>query len=213
MSNFTQRMFVAALAVASLTPLAAAQAPDVEFDLHPNPKFVACLGATGGPAPTAHVTVKRNNRNETLTIEGNNIRPDLAFDMFTIEKTNLLSDGSANAGFNGSFGLAHYQSDLKADRQGHFKTTIRTVLLDDIFSFDPDVTLAPVNTFHVGFWFDNPSDANANGCTFDITKATPFNGIHNAGPVAMISVPDADTNLGPLCTNPNLGTNPVSCTP
>ena len=213
MSNFVQRMFVAALAVASLSSLAAAQSPDVEFDLHPNPKFIACLGATGGPTPTAHVTVRRNKRNETLVIEGNNLRPGLGFDLFTVEKTNLLSDGEANTAFNGSFGLAHYQSDLKADRQGHFKATIRSILLDGIFSFDPDVVLAPVNTYHVGFWFDNPNDANANGCIFDPTKATPFNEIHNAGPVAMVSVPDVTTNLGPLCTNPNRGTDPVNCTP
>lgn len=213
MSNFAQRLLVAALAVASLSSLAAAQASVVEFDLHPNPKFTACLSATGGPAPTAHVIVKRNKRNETLIIEGNNLRPGLAFDLFTVEKTNLLSDGSPNTAFNGSFGLAHYQSDLKADRQGHFKVAIRSVLLDGIFGFDPDVQLAPVNTYHVGFWFDNPNDANANGCTFDPTKATPFNEIHSAGPVAMVSVPDASTNLGPLCTNPNRGTDPVSCTP
>jgi hypothetical protein len=31
---------------------------------------------------------------------------------------------------------------------------------------------------------------------------TPFNGEHNAGPLVMISVPDAQTDLGPLCVNP-----------
>jgi hypothetical protein len=38
---------------------------------------------------------------------------------------------------------------------------------------------------------------------FDVTKPTPFNGEHTAGPVAFISVPNAITNLGPLCTDPN----------
>jgi hypothetical protein len=68
----------------------------------------------------------------------------------------------------------------------------------------------PTNTFHVGFWFNDPNDANKNGCTFDVTHPTPFNGEHKAGPGAMISVPDAQTNLGPLCTQPN---NNGTCNP
>ena len=75
---------------------------------------------------------------------------------------------------------------------------------------DPDAGLAPTNSFHVGFWFNNPNDANVNGCTFDVTKFTPFNGEHHAGPVAMISVPDNQTNLGPLCTNPSKSTAVIS---
>jgi hypothetical protein len=32
---------------------------------------------------------------------------------------------------------------------------------------------------------------------------TPFNGEHQAGPLAFITRPDATTNLGPLCTDPD----------
>ena len=32
-----------------------------------------------------------------------------------------------------------------------------------------------------------------------------------AGPNAVISLPDADTNLGPLCTSPNTKTDPATC--
>jgi len=172
-----------------------------EFDLHVNPKFVSCLG-TGGPTPTAHVTVKRGNLSDTLTIEAHNIRPKLAFDMFTVQRSSLLFDGSPDPNFT-NFGLAWYQSDLHASPKGDLKASIKTILLDQIFGFDPDAALTPTNTFHVGFWFNDPNDANKNGCTFDVTHPTPFNGEHNAGPVAMISVPDKNTNLGPLCTNPN----------
>jgi hypothetical protein len=180
-----------------------AQVNLIQFDLHVNPKFAACLGVAGGPAPTAHVTVKRGPRADTLTIEGNNIRPHLAFDMFTIQRSNLLANGSVDPNFGGSFGMAWYQSDLQANGLGHFKASIKTILLDQIFGFDPDAGLAPTNTFHVGFWFNDPNDANKNGCTFDVTHPTPFNGEHKAGPLAMISVPDAHTDLGPLCTDPN----------
>jgi hypothetical protein len=68
----------------------------------------------------------------------------------------------------------------------------------------------PINTFHLGFWFNNPADAEA--CGFDVTKPTPFNGEHNAGPLAMISVPDATTGLGPLCLNPD-ASQPSGCNP
>jgi len=99
----------------------------------------------------------------------------------------------------------------KATDDGHVQ--IKTILLDEIFGFDPDVRLAPTNAFHVGFWFDNPQDAAAlSTCHFDPTKPTPFNGEHKAGPFAMLSVPDAKSGLGPLCTDPNNSTVPATCT-
>lgn len=109
-------------------------------------------------------------------------------------------------------GLAWYQSDIQIGKytdNGHVR--IKTILLDQIFGFDPDVSLTPTNTFHVGFWFNNPEDAVA--CNFDASKPTPFNGEHKAGPVAMISLPDATTGLGPLCSDPNLSSSPATCNP
>ena len=204
------RKFILAGLLALLTASAVAQddVNKIEFDLHVNQKFVSCVGVSGGPTPTAHVAVKRGKFADTLTIVGDNFRPKLAFDMFTIQRSNLRSDGSVDPNFT-NFGLAWYQSDLQASAQGHFSASIKTILLDQIFGFDPDVSLSPLNTFHVGFWFNDPNDANKNGCTFDTTHPTPFNGEHKAGPVAMISVPDANTGLGPLCTNPEGG----SCNP
>jgi hypothetical protein len=207
----TKTHFVLAIAAMAVIALAAqpvvaqkAEVDVINFDLHVNPKFASCQKVAGGPAPTAHVTVKRGKLNDTLTIEGNNFLPHLAFDMFTVQRTNLLANGNVDPGFGGSFGLAWYQSDLEANAQGHFKTTVKTILLDQIFGFDPDVALIPTNTFHVGFWFNNPNDANKNGCTFDVEHPLPFNGDHASGPLAMISVPDNDApHLGPLCTSPN----------
>jgi hypothetical protein len=209
MSSFA-KMFLAIMAVAAFTTMAAAQADVINFDLHVDPAVVSCLSADGGPVPTAHVTVRRGKLNDTLTIEGDNFRPHLAFDMFTVQRSKLQANGTVDPAFTGSFGLAWYQSDLQANGLGHFKTTIKTILLDQIFGFDPDVLLPPTNSFHVGFWFNDPNDANKNGCTFNVMKPTPFNGEHQAGPLAMISVPDADTKLGPLCTNPN---NDGTCNP
>ena len=217
MSNLNSKfLLVLALGALALTaaPRLVAQADVAHFDLFPNPKFVSCLGVPGGPTPTARVTVYRGKLNDTLVLSAQNIRPGVAFDMFTVQRTNLLSDRTVDPAFTGSFGFAWYQSDLQANREGKINATIKTVLLDQIFGFDPELSNpAPVNTFHVGFWFNNPADATVDGCAFDITHPTPFNGEHQAGPLAMISVPNADTKLGPLCTNPNTDHEPATCNP
>jgi len=214
--NRAQRIaFVVAMGFAALLGAvqpAAAQKDVAVFDLYPNSAFVSCL-AVPGKTPKAQVTVTRGKFADTLVIKAQNIKPNLAFDMFTVERSSLLSNGTADPNFT-NFGMAWYQSDLQANNQGVINTSIKTILLDQIFGFDADLSNPnPINAFHVGFWFNNPNDANTDGCTFDVTKPTPFNGEHQAGPVAMISVPDYKTNLGPLCTNPNLDTDPVSCNP
>ena len=136
----------------------------------------------------------------------------MAFDLFTVQHSPFFEDGTKDPSFTGSFGLAWYQSDVQVEKHtddGHVR--IKTILLDQIFGFDPEVSLPPTNTFHLGFWFNNPQDAVA--CHFDPTKPTPFNGEHKAGPVAMISGSDLTTKLGPLCTDPNDSTTPASCNP
>jgi hypothetical protein len=130
----------------------------------------------------------------------------LGFDLFTIQNTNLLADGQPDPNFV-NFGLAWYQTDVQADDDGNAEVTINTILLDQIFGFDPASSLAPTHTFHVGFWFNNPEEAAA--CGF--TGSTPFNGEQDAGPNAMISLPNTKTNLGPLCTSPDLQQNPPTC--
>src|SRR5262249_29621125 len=181
----------------------------VQFNLVPNAAFVNCIKGSSG-TPTASVTVTRGAVNDTLEIVLSNFKPDLDFDLFTVQNSTFLANGTKDPGFT-NFGLAWYKSDIRVDGSGHADVTIKTILLDQIFGFDPDVHLTPTPTFHVGFWFNNPQDAAT--CGFDVTKPTPFNGEHNAGPFAMISLPNANGGLGPLCTDPNDSTNPTSCNP
>ena len=194
---------------------ASASGPDVaHFNLFANPKFANCLARyPGDPSrpPKAEVTVQRGNLNDTLKLRVSDIKPNLAFDLFTVQRSPFLHDGSADPTFKSSFGLAWYQSDVQADAQGSGHVKVRTILLDQIFGFDPDVNLPPTNTFEVGFWFNDPADAQA--CGFDPTKPTPFNGEHRAGPLAMISLPDAATGLGPLCLKPDTSVAPARCNP
>ena len=221
-SNMVRNCFLKSLAVRLLAPLLAVatialifplsvSAESHTFTLTANPAFVDCLARfPGDPArrPVATVTVKRGNLNDTLQLKLKNIKPKLSFDLFTVQNSNLDANGLPDPNFV-NFGLAWYQSDIEVTSGGTAKVKIQTILLDQIFGFDPASGLAPTNTFHVGFWFNDPKDAAA--CGF--VGTTPFNGTHDAGPLAMISLPDPITNLGPLCTNPNTSTIPATCNP
>lgn len=185
----------------------------VGFDLQANPKFASCLAQypdDASRAPAVHVQVERGPLADTLTLRGRYIKPGLAFDLFTVEHSSLAADGTPDPAFV-NFGLAWYQSDLEANDDGSMRAQIKTILLDQIFGFDPAASLPPTGTFEVGFWFNDPNDAAA--CGFDATKPTPFNGEHAAGPLAMISVPDATTGIGPLCTKPDTSVSPARCSP
>jgi hypothetical protein len=185
----------------------------VTFHFAPNPKFIRCLAQyPDDPArqPNVQATVVRGELNDGMFLKGKYIKPGLAFDLFTVQNDSLGPDGAPVAGFT-NFGLAWYQSDLEAKSNGSMKMELRTILLDQIFGFDPAVSLAPTGTFEVGFWFNDPNDAAA--CGFDVTAPTPFNGEHKAGPLAMITLPDANTGLGPLCTKPDTSVTPARCDP
>jgi hypothetical protein len=180
--------------------------PDVaKFSLLPNPAFLTCLSKSA-EAPSASVVVKRGDPDDTAIIRVKGLKPYLNFTLFTVQRSSLDSSGAPVSGFKG-FGLSSFQSELHSDGNGDAKVVIKTILLDQIFAFDadavpppPNTVLKPTNTFEMGLWFDNPEDAQP--CGFDVTKPTPFNGAHRAGPLAMISVPVPPANLGPLCTSP-----------
>ena len=89
------KMFMGALlALVATLPMAAQTTTSTVntdgFDLFPSPKFVSCLGLPGGPAPKASTIVTRGNLNDTLVITASNIRPSVAFDLFTVERSNLV---------------------------------------------------------------------------------------------------------------------------
>lgn len=185
----------------------------VHIDFQPNPSVLRCFAQYPDDPerqPVVSADVVRGDLNDGLFLKGKYIKPELQFDLFSIERSFLTADGTVDPAFHG-FGFAWYQSDLEANEQGSMRASIRTILLDQIFGFDPDAKLAPTNAFELGFWFNDPNDAAA--CGFDVTKPTPFNGEHRAGPLAMTTVPDAKTGLGPLCTKPDTSVSPARCDP
>ena len=215
-STRTRRVVAAAMAAVTIAAGGAAASAQgskpstTSFDLFSNNPTIQNCFAAPGKTPTAKVHVQRGQFNDRLELEIKNFKPNLDFDVFTVENAPQLSDGTANPNFKGNFGFAWYQSDLHSNHSGEGAITIKTILLDQIFGFDAGRGVPPINTFNVGFWFNNPADAAA--CGF--TGFTPFNGEHQAGPVAMISRQDVSTKLGPLCTTPESnGDGTFHCNP
>ncbi|HEX3771239.1 MAG TPA: hypothetical protein VHV30_10260 [Polyangiaceae bacterium] len=209
--SVTVQMQTLTVAAAGVNPPAPTDVVHLTFDV--NPKFASCLAQYPNDpnhAPSVQADVVRGELNDGLFLRGKNIKPDLKFDLFTVQNSALLANGTPDPSFT-NFGLAWYQSDLEATNGGLMIATIRTILLDQIFGFDPAANLPPTGTFEMGFWFNDPQDAVA--CGFDATKPTPFNGEHDAGPLAMITTPDATTGLGPLCTHPDTSVSPARCDP
>jgi hypothetical protein len=191
----------------------AGQPSKIHFELFPNPNFVRCMARNPNDLrrpPRAEVTITRGRLNDTLRLQLHDFKPHLALDLFTVENSAFNADGSSE-GAPANRGLAWYQSDIQVGPGGTATVELRTILLDQIFGFDPAVGLKPTSTFHLGFWFDSPNDVA--DCVDTLPAPTPFNGEHNAGPLAMISLPDAKTGLGPLCANPDFSTDPVTCNP
>jgi len=114
-----------------------------EFKLVPaNAAILDCLAADGKTSPVAKVVVRRENLNDTLTIHVTGLKPNLQFDLFTVERSPFLADGAPDPNFPKTFGLAWYQSDLDADEDGtadiQVKKPLRSIFLDQIFGFDGD---------------------------------------------------------------------------
>jgi hypothetical protein len=176
---------------------AKAEVNSVQFEMYPVAQFVGCL-AKPGQRPKVRVTVVRGNLNDHLNIQLEGFKEGVKFDMFSIENSPQLPNGAPDPNFQKKFGLAWYQSDLEAGA-----TSLKTIFLDQIFGLDDSVGLKPVNTFHMGFWFNDPKDAAP--CGFDVSKPTPFNGEHKAGPLAFVTrqIIGRPAKLGPLCTKPN----------
>lgn len=196
---------VVGLAIALAGPAAQAQVV-TSFYLQANPAELACL-RNGAQTPVAQVVIAQGTLTDDLAITVSGLKPNKAFDLFTVQNSRFLSTGALDPAFK-NFGLAWYQTDLETNSVGRGFATLHTILINQIFGFDPALTppLPPTNTFHVGFWFNNPADS----CTHAVT---PFNGEHNAGPLAMISLPNATTKLGPLCQSPVFSGGVWKCNP
>ena len=100
--------------------LQAQAAPDsITFNLVASPQVLNCLRASPNVMPTATATVVRGQHNDVLTLQVHNVKPFLAFDMFTVERSPFLANGAPDPNFKGNFGMAWYQSDIQAGPRGN----------------------------------------------------------------------------------------------
>lgn len=127
--------------------------------------------------------------------------PNTEFDFFVIQVP------------NSPFGLSWYQGDIETNANGnghgHFvgRFSIETFIVAPGVASAPVVhdqgpfpdassnpQTAPVHTFHLVLWFNDPADAVHAGCPGAVT---PFNGDHNAG-TQVLSTNNFADDQGPL---------------
>jgi hypothetical protein len=136
-----------------------------------------------------------------MNVEVEGLPPNTDFDFFVIQVPNA------------PFGLSWYQGDIQTDDEGEGHATFIGRFSIETFIVAPGVAPAPVvfdqppfpdaasnpqtppvQTYHLGLWFNSPKDAQAAGCP---AAVTPFNGEHNAG-VQALSTRNFQIDHGPL---------------
>jgi hypothetical protein len=110
---------------------------------------------------------------------------------------------------NSPFGISWYQSDFETNNQGHGEVRARGIFSEELFAVAPGVVnapqvddldaeknpaFAPVHTYHLGLWFGSPEEAQAAGCTANVTG---FDGDHEAG-IQAFSTRNFPNLKGPL---------------
>jgi hypothetical protein len=135
--------------------------------------------------------------NQTMTFSATNMPKRTLFTIFVIQQPNA------------PFGLVWYQGDLKTDRYGKGKVTLKGIFSEETFAFAPGSVPAPqvddqdaannpafdpVHPFHLGMWFASSAGADRAGCGGDVT---PFDGDHEAG-IQALSTRNFPNLEGPL---------------
>src|SRR5499427_11113449 len=191
-----------AVAAATLVGVAGTQAAakgnnKQEFNMVRGAKPVAsgCL-----PNATASVSIRPGGPVEVMDVRVEGLPPKTDFDFFVIQKPGA------------PFGLAWYQGDIETNEDGEGRGRFVGRFNEETFIVAPGSVPAPlvhsnafpdaitnpvtnpVNTFHLGLWFNSPLDAQNAGCPADVT---PFNGEHNAG-IQVLNTSNFPDLQGPL---------------
>ena len=201
-----QRTVKATLLASAFILTAAGSASAADED-HISFKMVAadpCL-----PDARAKVQIISDGEAEDMFIVATGLPPKTAFDFFVIQVPKK------------PFGLSWYQGDMQSDADGdavqHFRGrfSIETFIIAPGAALAPQVfkdppfpdalqnpktvgpdgqTAGPVQTYHLGLWFNSPADAQNAGCP---NTVTPFNGEHNAG-IQVLNTSNFPDTKGPL---------------
>jgi len=176
------------------------------FDMVVSKGASTCL-----PDATARVGVVTNGTFEDMFIHATGLPPGTDFDFFVIQVPNA------------PFGLSWYQGDVETNGKGEAFQVFRGRFSVETFIIAPGVapapqvfnappfpdaaqnpetlgpdgkTPGPVQTYHLGLWFNSPADALKAGCAATVT---PFNGEHNAG-IQVLNTSNFPDTQGPLFT-------------
>lgn len=153
------------------------------------------------PNAAGRVTINSLGPVETMHVEISGLPANTGFDFFVIQ----LPDAP--------FGMAWYQGDIKtnssgvgvADFAGRFSLETFIVAPGSGAAPTPhkgppfpdastNPATPPVHMYHLGVWFDSPTDATTAGCPGTVT---PFNGDHTAG-IQALSTRNFGSLNGPL---------------
>jgi len=150
---------------------------------------------------TARVRVVSTGTAEDMTIHASGLPANTDFDFFVIQVP------------KNPFGLSWYQGDVQTDEDGEADQHFRGRFSIETFIVAPNVAPAPqvfndppfpdaaqnpktnpVQTYHLGLWFNSPADAAKAGCP---NTVTPFNGEHHAG-IQVLNTSNFPDLQGPL---------------
>ena len=172
--------------------------PRTTFTMQRSPGIVTagCL-----PNASAKVVLRHDGEVERMRIDAVGLPPNTEFDTFVIQVPNL------------PFGVSWYQGDLESDQWGKAHQEYVGRFSEETFAIAPNTAPAPsvhsqppfpdattnppfgpIHTFHVGIWFNSPTDAVNAGCP---GATTAFNGEHNAG-VQVLNTANYPDTAGPL---------------
>ena len=181
------------------TAYAAPPAPDeghISFKMVVSKAASTCL-----PNAQAKVQIVSDGTAEDMFLVASGLPPNTGFDFFVIQVPNA------------PFGLSWYQGDVQSDADGDAVQYFRGRFSIETFIVAPGVASSPlvfndppfpdaaqnpatnpVQTYHLGMWFNSPADAQAAGCP---NTVTPFNGEHNAG-IQVLNTSNYPDDQGPL---------------
>jgi hypothetical protein len=130
----------------------------------------------------ANVDVRTTSTdNQIMDVSVNHAPKNTEFELFVTQQP------------NSPFGISWYQADFETNNQGQGEVRARGIFSEELFAVAPGVVnapqvddldaeknpaFAPVHTYHLGLWFGSPEEAQAAGCTANVTG---FDGDHEAG--------------------------------
>jgi hypothetical protein len=182
---------IASVAIGA-APLIAAR-PQIRFGLVPSTGAVGCLPSSA----RGEVTIKDFGTFQKMHIVVDDLPPKTQFTVFVIQVPNK------------PFGLVWYQGDVETNHKGHGVANFAGIFSIETFImapgvapapkiFDDDATInpvtPPVQTYHLGMWFADPTAATVAGCPDTVT---PFDGDHVAG-IQVLNTSSFPDDHGPL---------------